>query len=144
MAIQKLGKEDYHVIYSKVPRLCVDLVIETPEGIVFTKRTIEPYTGMWHFPGGGVELEEKLEEAVKRVAEEELSVEVEIIKSLGHIEDFTHQETKKHSVSIAFLCKIKNGEIKLNDQAEEVLITNEIPEDLIDCHKEFLKDLKKE
>ena len=138
----KLSDEDYQFIYSRVPRLCVDLVIKTDKGIILTKRTIEPYPGQLHFPGGGVLVEETINEAIARIAKKELGVKVRILKELGHIEDFTGQETKKHSVSIAFLVEIGEGEPKVDSHAEEIIFTKEIPEDLIDSHKEFLEKNK--
>jgi len=41
----RLTNEEFMLIYSKVPRICVDLMIETKKGILFTKRTIGPYKG---------------------------------------------------------------------------------------------------
>ena len=66
--IDYLSHEDFLSIYSRVPRLCVDLIITSEEGVLLSLRAIEPYLGQWHFPGGTVYKGETIEEAAKRVA----------------------------------------------------------------------------
>jgi hypothetical protein len=43
----RLSNEDFAYIYTKVPRLNVDLIIRADEGIVLIKRSIEPYVGIY-------------------------------------------------------------------------------------------------
>ncbi len=71
---------------SKVPRLCIDLIVKTKDGILLTKRQIPPYIGYWHTPGGTVLLHEKLESAAERIAQEEIGTKIKIIKLLGTME----------------------------------------------------------
>jgi len=78
--------EEFKKIYSKTPRLCVDLIINTPKGIVLSLRSIEPYKGEWHFPGGTVFYKEKIVDAIDRVALEEVGITVRVEKLLGYIE----------------------------------------------------------
>ena len=66
--------EEFKTIYSKVPRLCVDLVIKTRKGIILTLRSLPTWYGMWHLPGGTILYKESLQDAIKRVAEEELGI----------------------------------------------------------------------
>ena len=63
---QKLSDQEYKEIYSKVPRLCVELLIKTEEGILLVKRAIPPGEGLWYLPGGTVLFDESVEQAVKR------------------------------------------------------------------------------
>ena len=48
----RLPQEKYDEIYSKVPRICVEVVIRNEKGILLTKRAIPSSEGKWHFPGG--------------------------------------------------------------------------------------------
>lgn len=64
--------------------------------------------GTWEIPGGSVEFGETLEQAVKREAQEEMGIEVEIIKLLG-ICDHIIAEEKQHWVAPTYLCKITKG-----------------------------------
>lgn len=47
--IKKLPKEIFGEIYRQVPRLCVEVIIDTPKCIVLTKCMIPPCVDMWHF-----------------------------------------------------------------------------------------------
>lgn len=44
--------EEYKEIFSKVPRLCVAVVIKTNEGIVMMLRKLPSWHNQWHLPGG--------------------------------------------------------------------------------------------
>ncbi len=66
--------------------MCVDVIVETSRGIVLTLRDIEPWKGQWHIPGGTVMYTESVEHAVKRVAKEEIGVNVAIQKLIGYTE----------------------------------------------------------
>lgn len=129
--------EEFNDIYSKVPRLCVDVVLVTDEGVLLTKRSIKPDLGWWHIPGGSVYFGETLEQTVKRVAKDELGLEVEVTKLLG-VEEFPNYYAK-HSVSLAHLVKIKSGEIKLSNEASEYGFFKEMPKKTIREQKVFLE-----
>lgn len=86
MDVKKLAFNEFKTIYSKVPRLCVDLVIKNKQGVLLTKRNIPPDLGWLHFPGGTVLMREALKDTIQRVAKEELNTKVEIKKLLGFLE----------------------------------------------------------
>jgi 8-oxo-dGTP diphosphatase len=100
-----LPKEEFLAIYRKVPRLCVEVVIVEPErGVLLMVRDIPPNQGAWHIPGGTVLFGEPVEETVKRVARDELQLEVEAGELLGYIEYPSHYENGLDSpVGLAFL-----------------------------------------
>ena len=141
MKIKKLSQEKFGEIYKQVTRLCVEVIVKTPEGIILTRRNIKPYKGMWHIPGGTVLYGETLEETVKRVAKEELKLTVGIEKLLGHI--YYPSEAKERgfgwTVGIAFLTYVEGGRLANNEQASDILITKEVPKDMIAEQKEFLE-----
>jgi len=114
--IKKLSSEDFREIYSKVPRLCVEVLIKNSDGVLLTKRKITPWNGYWHLPGGGVLFGETLEESIKRVAKEELDVEIKIIKFVKIIDWANNKIAFGHSISLVYLVKIISGEIKLDFQ----------------------------
>ena len=45
---KRLSYVEFKKIYSRVPRLSVELVILIPGGVLLTLRSIEPYMGEWH------------------------------------------------------------------------------------------------
>jgi 8-oxo-dGTP pyrophosphatase MutT (NUDIX family) len=86
-----LPKAEYDWIYSRVPRLCVEVVIAEPQrGVLLMLRDIPPNVGAWHIPGGTVLFGESLSEAVKRVARDELGLAVQVGELLGFIEYPSH------------------------------------------------------
>lgn len=86
MKDKKLSRKDFDYIYSRVPRLCVDIILQTNKGILLTKRSIEPYKGMWHIPGGTVLKGETVEGAVIRIAKKELGITPKIERLIDFIE----------------------------------------------------------
>ena len=102
-----LSEQEFHEIYAKVPRLTVEVVIQSSFGILLTKRTEGPCSGLWHIPGGTVRFGEPLVAAVMRVASMELGLEVEAGLLLGYIEYPSHYLKGLDSpVGIAFLCHV--------------------------------------
>lgn len=86
-----LPKAEFDAIFSRVPRLCVEVVIVAPErGVLLMLRDIPPNVGAWHIPGGTVLFGEPLTNAVKRVARGELGLEVNVGELLGYIEYPSH------------------------------------------------------
>lgn len=138
-----LSKNDFDNIYSKVPRLTVELIVKTPDGIVMTMRSIEPGIGTWHIPGGTVYFGETLHDAVHRVAKNELDVSVKIIRLLGYIEypDLKKNGYKGWPIGIAFEVETLDGELKGSDQGEEVRIFKKIPDNIFHDQAKFLKTI---
>ncbi len=106
-----LPEEEFHEIYRRVPRLCVEVVIATPErGVLLMERDIPPNVGAWHIPGGTVLFGERLVDTVRRVARDELALEVNVGELIGYIEYPSHYENGLDSpVGIAFHCEIAGG-----------------------------------
>jgi len=133
--------QKFQEIYSQVPRLSVDLIIQSPEGILLTMRDIEPYKGFWHTPGGTVYFREGIKDAVKRKAKEEVGADIEIVRNLGYIE-FLDGESyggfRDYVVSLVFLCKLLSSDIKLDEQSSDYKFFKEIPENTIPEIKRFL------
>ena len=106
-----LPKPEFDAIYSRVPRLCVEVVIATPErGVLLMRRDIPPNIGAWHIPGGTVLFGEPVVRAVQRVARGELDLAVDVGELLGYIEYPSHYENGLDSpVGLAFKCAVSDG-----------------------------------
>ena len=137
--MNRLTDKDFLMIYSKVPRLCIDLIIETGKGILYTKRSISPYNGKWHLPGGTVLFNETLEHAAKRISKRELGVAVKNLRQLGVIEYPNEGKTKRHTVAVVFSAKIESRKINLNKEAKEVIFFKKIPKNTVADQKKFIK-----
>jgi len=141
-----LSLEEFNYIYSKVPRLNVEIIVKTDKGVVLTKRNIEPWKGFWHLPGGAVLMGETLEKAVERVALREIGVRVKVDKTIGSIvyPSIKEQNNPGWPVGIAYLTHIESGELRSSDQDDEVATFTEIPENTIPEQYEFILNLQKD
>mgnify|MGYP001614488539 CR=1 FL=1 len=140
MSTQPLSSEEFRSIYSKVPRLCVDLIIKMQGGVILTLRNLPDYYNMWHLPGGTVRYKETIEHAVSRIAQEELNLSVKIVRTLGYME-FSNEEKERGfgwAVSIAVLCTSDLGEFTVGKGASEARVFIELPNAMIPEQKAFL------
>jgi ADP-ribose pyrophosphatase YjhB (NUDIX family) len=124
-----------------VPRLCVEVVIHSPErGTVLSLRDIPPNIGAWHIPGGTVLFGEPVVEAVRRVARHELGLEVEVGELIGYIEYPSHYENGLDSpVGLAFRCTGPAGRLPDGEQLPDgVRFFERLPDGLYAEQREFL------
>ncbi len=138
-----LSREEFDAVYGRVPRLNVEVVLRTPDGVVLTLRDIEPCKGQWHLPGGTVRFGETLVAAVRRVARAELGVEVEVGELLGYIEyPLMHANGYRGwPVGFAFQATHRSGELTGSAAGEQVGCFAEPPENTITEQAEFLRKL---
>ena len=143
MIPKKLSQKEFDKIYSKVPRVSVDIVVKTGKGIILTKRSFGPWKGQWHIPGASIRYGESIKDAIERVAKKELNLKVKVIKKLGDIEWLDKFKERGHSISLVFLVKTVSGEIKLDFQATSYNFFKKIPLNTIKEQRKFLKDFLK-
>lgn len=130
----KLSPASYRYIYSRVPRVCVDVVIRKPGGVLLSKRSILPRIGSWHLPGGRVYRHETLEHAAKRICREELGLRVKVLKVLGAVE-YLHEPRAPgfatHTVSTILLAQPVSGTLRGSRQAREISFFRSLPRKII-------------
>ena len=68
---------------ARMPQVCVEVVLDTAEGVLLAKRVNRPARGEWFWPGGRLYKGETLESAARRIAREELGIEVTVAERLG-------------------------------------------------------------
>jgi colanic acid biosynthesis protein WcaH len=88
MCEYRIPESEWQTIVEHVPIVSVDLVVYRGESVFLAKRTNEPAKGEWFVPGGRVKKGETRKEAVRRVAQTELGVDVTIVEELGAYEHF--------------------------------------------------------
>lgn len=135
-----LTKQQFQEIYAKVPRLCVDVVIIQAGQILLTKRSIEPFWGLWHIPGGTVYFGETLEQTVQRVAKEELGLNVNPGQVLGVVTAPDEFKGDWHGwpMSIEVQATVLSGKPTLDNSASEVKFFSQLPIPMVDCQRQFL------
>jgi len=141
----RIPPEDWETIVQSVPIVSVDLVTLTGDGVVLAKRTNEPAKGEWFVPGGRVRKGERLREAVHRVADEELGVDVSIEQSLGTYEHL--YETSefgdsggKHYVPHGFVVRTETNSFRLDAQHDAIEVFTEPPSSLHEYVAAYLRD----
>jgi 8-oxo-dGTP diphosphatase len=102
----------------KIPKLTVDGVIFNDNEILLVKRNKEPFKGRWALPGGFVEYNEKVEDAIVREIKEETGVNAEIKELIGVYSD-PKRDPRGHTITIVFLLEIISGKIKGGDDASD-------------------------
>ncbi len=130
--------EEFKEIYSKVPRLCVDLIIKKEGKILLILRQKYGWEGLWHTPGGTVYYKEPILTAVKRIGKDEAGVNVSIKKFLGYAECPGEEKARGfgYTVSLIFLCEPKN-DIK---ETETIKYFSKIPRNTIPELKLFMRN----
>jgi len=135
-----LPQEDFDRIFSRVPRLTVELVIASDyRSVLLALRDSGPCRGLWHLPGGTVRFGEPLVEAVKRVAADELGVAVTVGEMLGYIEYPSHYNNGLDSpVGLAFLADVAGELPDERNLRSDCAWFKVLPDNMHDEQKEFL------
>jgi 8-oxo-dGTP diphosphatase len=109
-------------LYPKFPRVGVHALVIKNMRVLLIKRGGEPSKGMWGIPGGGVEIGETVDEAVKRELLEECSIDIEVERFLDY-EDYIERDkdgkTRYHFIVLYVLARETGGEAKAQSDAAE-------------------------
>lgn len=119
---------------------CVDLVIFDGKSVLLTRRTRNPYKGYWHLPGSMVHKDEKITDAVKRSAKEELNLDVSVVKSIGFYESL---DKYRHDISHGFVVSVAGGRMKTDYQSSDFRFFERLPRQLIPHHRKMITDALK-
>lgn len=130
---------------SRMPQVCVELIVDTDRGILLAKRNQHPE--VWFWPGGRVYKGETLVNAAYRVAETELGISIVIQDQYGPYEHFwehsgIEESPSRHTVNSVFHVTPQNEsyEITLDDQHADYRFITEITPDLHDYVQLYLRD----
>jgi len=123
----------------KAPCITVDIIIETPSGIVLIERKNFPYG--WAIPGGFVDYGETLEDAAVREAKEETSLEVTLIRQFHTYSD-PSRDPRHHTISTIFIAKAEGTPIAADDAKEAMTFKDfyALPDEIAFDHRGILED----
>ena len=127
------------------PALAVNaMIVSDSEKILLVRRTIEPFNGLWSLPGGFVEHDETVEEALTREVEEETGLK---IRPKQIFDVFSHplRSPVKHVVTMCYLADVLGGSLKSSNESLEARFfsASEIPARLAFDHHEIVEKYMK-
>ena len=132
----------------KNPIPTVDTIIQKDSQILLVKRKKEPFKGLFALPGGFVNEGERVEDAAKREAKEETSLDIELVDILGVYSDPT-RDPRGHMMSTVFIAKISSHNDRVDAVAQDDAAAIEwISLEVIDTrnvgfdHKRIISDYK--
>lgn len=122
--------------------LTIDAVIVRDDKVLLIKRGSEPFKGFWALPGGHVDWDETVEDAVRREVQEETGLAVTSLELIGVLSK--PERHPKQCVSVAYVAQT-TGDVKVGDDAVEFQWADveELPELAFDHEEIIEKYLKK-
>ncbi len=134
----KIPDEIFNVICNTFAFASIDLLVITGNGrFVLTKRAIEPDRGLWHIPGSIIAKDERIDDAIKRIAREELGIKVSVERFAGLYEYIG----ERHYLVHLYIARRLSGKIALDFQASEYGEFDYIPRGIVPLQRKMLKDL---
>jgi 8-oxo-dGTP diphosphatase len=127
------------------PMVTTDAVVFTQSGdktkVLLIKRGSEPFKGQWAVPGGFVNMDEEIEDAVVRELEEETGltgIHLEQMHTFGTV----GRDPRGRQITIVFMgiADESQTELKAGDDAAEAkwFDINELPENMAFDHNEMV------
>jgi colanic acid biosynthesis protein WcaH len=118
-----IPEELYQQILKLMPRTCVDLVLKYKDEVLVLKRRIAPLKDFWALPGGMIYKGETLTGAAKRVAYEELGLDVDADAfKFSNVANFQDDLYGRHDICLTYLLNLQDKpEIKINYQHRELM-----------------------
>jgi ADP-ribose pyrophosphatase YjhB (NUDIX family) len=129
----------YEEILKLLPIASVEAAIVVDDAFLFLKRKNHPAKGQWWFAGGRIHKNESFEETLFREVEEETSLE---INSYEFINVYSRVFPERHDITITYLCRSKEGTIKLDSEHSEYKLFRTMPADLHPYMLETIRDIK--
>jgi colanic acid biosynthesis protein WcaH len=138
--------ELYAAFLKRLPKVSVELFLETQRGVLLLRRTNEPAAGEWFYPGTRLFKGESFQSAVKRLSQEELGIDVDLGPQLGtypHFWDtgaFDEVQTT-HTVNIVYRATTATpGDIELDDQHDAIRFVERPEESFNNYVNAYLRD----
>lgn len=127
----------YDQITKQLPIASVEALIVIDKALLFLRRKNYPAKEEWWFPGGRILKGENLEQALRREVREETGLE---ISSYKLINVYSRVFPERQDITVVYLCKCKEGKVKLNGEHSEYRLFAENPAGLHPYLVETVRD----
>lgn len=119
----------------------VAAIIQRDGAYFATQRGYGEFEGMWEFPGGKIEPGESRESALKREIQEELGIDITIVKFLCTTD---YDYPSFHLTMYCYLCCVESTEIELREHKSACWLTTELLDSVewLPADKEVIYELK--
>lgn len=117
----------------------IDAIITKDDKILLIKRGRSPFSGFWALPGGHLDFDETLDDALKREVKEETNLKVISLRLFG-----VYSNPKRHpkqAIAIAYIVGTI-GKPQASDDADEIkyFSVNKLPPKLAFDHQRIIDD----
>lgn len=143
-----IPEETFGACLDVLPQVCVEVLLERDGGLLVARRTNEPARGTYFWPGGRLRKGERLEDAARRVAREELGVEVAVEGRVGVYSHFWDGSSvagadSRHTVNVVYRASKRDPDaaVVLDDQHDDYRFVSEPDDDCHDYVHEYFGDL---
>ncbi len=126
------------VLYLNPACAAAGIVVDEAGRVLLIRRAIQPGKGLWALPAGYQDVDEDPRETVAREVGEETGLDVEV----GELFDvvFMPHNPRKPANLVAYLCRVRGGELRAADDAEEAVFfdLDDLPDDIAFENRERL------
>ena len=136
---RKLPYDQFLKSFELAPRVAVDLWVKNERGsVLYLKRETEPFIGKWHVPGSFLLKGEPVKDCVKRIAKEEIGLDLNgsDFKLLWSDEELN--EPRGHVVHLVYSVRVYKKQVA---ESEKQKFFFEPPADLIPSHRKIFLNL---
>ncbi|MFC7139617.1 NUDIX domain-containing protein [Halosimplex aquaticum] len=144
-----IPEDEFATVLNRVPQACVEVVLERDGQALLAHRTKEPAKGEWFWPGSRLFKGERLEDAARRVAREELGVEVTVEERVGVYEHFWDASSidgvdSRHTVNIVYRVRQTDPaeSIELDEQHDDYRFVTGDEDGLHEYVERYLADVE--
>ena len=107
----------YTKIKQHMPLPCVDLLVTYNGQLLLMKRKNSPAKGLWFTPGGRILKNESIENAVKRVLQEETGLTPTSIKQYGIM---SHIWPEVHTITVFYRVDVESDQVQMNEEHDDL------------------------